>query len=252
MTTHRFPRKAPTRSFSSGPSTDRRVAALSRPTRPTGKRFTRKELRVIRTYRTPASVQQYINTLHYNDDRPETVRSFRGVIRSGKAHCLEAAMTAAVILEQYGYPALVLDMESSSSPDHVVYIYRSKRTGLWGAIGKSRDPGLEGRRPVFSSVRALVYSYHDPFIDHRARIVAYGVANLHDIAGYDWRFSEGNVWKVERYFCHISHKPLRSSEARIEFWRKRFLEFKQKYPDRVPTHFENRGTWAPGYSRARR
>ena len=41
-----------------------------------------------------------------------TLRSFRGVVRHQTAHCLEAALAAAVILEQHGFPPLVLSFES--------------------------------------------------------------------------------------------------------------------------------------------
>ena len=78
----------------------------------------------------------------------ETLRSFRGVIRHGAAHCLEAAaLAAAVIMEQHGRPPLVLSFESIDGLDHVIYVYQSR--GLWGSVARSRDPGLHGRRAVF-------------------------------------------------------------------------------------------------------
>ena len=58
-----------------------------------------------RRCRTPLAVQRYLNALPYNHEPPaqgETLRSFRGVVRHGAAHCLEAALAAAVILEQHG------------------------------------------------------------------------------------------------------------------------------------------------------
>ncbi len=50
-----------------------------------------------------------------------TLRSFRGVVRHGCAHCLEAALFAAVVLEQHGYPPLVLSFESIDELDHVIF-----------------------------------------------------------------------------------------------------------------------------------
>ena len=67
--------------------------------------FTGAERRVIGRCRTPAAVQQYLNGLPYNTEPPPggaTLRSFRGVVRHGTAHCMEAALAAAVILEQHG------------------------------------------------------------------------------------------------------------------------------------------------------
>jgi hypothetical protein len=77
------------------------------------------------------------------------LRSFRGVVRTGTAHCLEAALSAAVILEQQRYPPLVLSFESIDLLDHVIFVYRTK-TG-WGSVARSRDPGLHGRRPLFAN-----------------------------------------------------------------------------------------------------
>jgi hypothetical protein len=61
--------------------------------------------------KTPALVQRFLNALPYNTEPPPgraTLRSFRGVVRHHTAHCLEAALSAATILEQHGYPPLVL------------------------------------------------------------------------------------------------------------------------------------------------
>jgi hypothetical protein len=210
-------------------------------------RFREKELEVIRRYRTPAQVQQYLHTLSYNKEKPETLRSFRGVVRTGSAHCLEAVITSAVILEQHGYPTLILDLESKDYLDHVVHLWRSKRTGLWGAVAKSRDPGLFGRKAVFRTVRGLVYSYFDPYIDYTGRIIGYAVGDLSDLGGYDWRLSDRNVWKVEQYCRDIPHKKLNASDRRYRYWRKRYEEFVKKFPDRKPLYYDNKSTWLPGY-----
>src|SRR6185503_8382682 len=118
--------------------------------------FTPAECRVIRRCRTPAAVQAYLNRLPYNTEPPPggaTLRSFRGVVRHQTAHCMEAALAAAVILEQHGYPPLILSFESIDELDHVLFVYR--RHGRWGSVGRSRDPGLHGRRPVFRRARDL-------------------------------------------------------------------------------------------------
>src|SRR4029450_11001028 len=110
--------------------------------------FTAAEQRVIRRLKTPTAVQHFLNELPYNTEPSgETLRSFRGVIRHGTAHCLEAALSAAVILEQHGYPPLVLSFESIDELDHVLFVYR--RAGRWGSVARSRDPGLHGRKAVF-------------------------------------------------------------------------------------------------------
>src|SRR5262249_44634257 len=71
--------------------------------------FTPAERRLIRRLRTPILVQRFLNRLPYNTEAkpgPETLRSLRQVLRHRTAHCLEAALFAACILEQYGFPPL--------------------------------------------------------------------------------------------------------------------------------------------------
>ena len=97
--------------------------------------FSPRERRLIARLRTPLAVQQYLNRLPYNTEpAPEgaTLRSFRGVVRHGAAHCLEAALFAAVVLEQHGYPPLVLSFESIDELDHVIFLYRSRGPGSCG------------------------------------------------------------------------------------------------------------------------
>ena len=75
--------------------------------------FTEKEWRLIQSLRTPAQVQRFFSSMPYNWERHGgTLRSFREMVKRNEAHCLEAAVSAAVILEQHGYPPLLLDIES--------------------------------------------------------------------------------------------------------------------------------------------
>lgn len=200
-----------------------------------GRRLTVAERRVLQRYRTPEAVQRWLRSLAYNweRDRP-TMRSFRGVVRHRAAHCLEAALAAATILEVHGYPPRLLDLESRDRLDHVVFAFQ--RGGQWGAVGGSRDQGLWGRKPVFRSVEALARSYYEPYIDLTGRIVAYALADLRGLDPYDWRFSERNVWKVERYLIALPHRPLVTDERRYARLRERYRAFIQTH-DRHRTPF---------------
>jgi hypothetical protein len=217
--------------------------------------FTPRERRLIESLRTPAQVQRFLNALPYNTEPPPErakLRSFRGVVRHNTAHCLEAALAAAVILEQHGHPPLVLSFESIDDLDHVIFVYRQR--GLWGSVGRSRDPGLHGRRPVFRTARDLALSYVDGYIDFTGRITGYAVVDLRVLGDYDWRLSEGNVWKVERVLLDHPHRPIRSSEARIERLRARYRAFKAQFPDRKPLYYSRMETWSelpPEFSRGR-
>jgi hypothetical protein len=205
--------------------------------------FTTEERRLLKRVRTPRDVQRFLNALPYNTEPPPagaTQRTFRGVIQRGAAHCLEAALTAAVILEHHGYPPLVMSFESIDELDHVLFVYRER--GRWGSIGRSRDPGLHGRKPVFATPRALALSYVDPYIDFTGRITGYTVADLRQLGNYDWRLSPGNVWKVERLLLQLPHRPIRSSDARIDRLRKRYREYRARY-GRKPVYYPRMDRW---------
>ena len=126
--------------------------------------LTTAEHALIERLNTPSKVQRWLNALRYNTEPGgETLRSFRPVARLETAHCLEAALFAAVVLEQHGYPPLVMSLESQDWLDHVIFIYR--QDGGWGSVARSRDPGLHGRRPLYRSPRALARSYYDAYVD---------------------------------------------------------------------------------------
>ena len=209
-----------------------------------GPNFTRAERRLIARLKTPAQVQRWLNALPYNTEPPPgraTLRSARGVVRHRTAHCLEAALAAAVILEQHGYPPLVLSFESVDELDHVIFVYR--RAGRWGSVARSRDPGLHGRKPAFATLRALAKSYQDAYVDLTGRVTGFTVVDLRRLGNYDWRLSERNVWKVERMLLDTPHQPLRMAEARFRRFRQRYRAFKESYPGRKPIFYEGRERW---------
>ena len=209
---------------------------------PDAKRFTGAEWKLIDRLNTPAKVQRYFSSLPYNwEKNGETVRSFREVVKRKEAHCLEAAVAAAVILEQHGYPPLLLDLESQDLLDHVIYVF--KENGCWGSIARSRDAGLHGRKAVYRSLRDLALSYFDPFVDFSGRLKGYGVTNLYDLGNYDWRFSRRKMTKIEHHLRAIPHKRIRSSEERYETLLARYRQYKKRYPDRSPSYYANRSTW---------
>jgi len=210
--------------------------------------FTAAERRIIDRCRTPLAVQSFLNALPYNHEprsQGETLRSFRGVVRHGAAHCLEAALAAAVMLEQHGWPPLVLSFESIDKLDHVIFVYQHR--GRWGSVARSRDPGLHGRRPVFLSTRALAASYMDTYVDFTGRVTAFAVVNLADeMGGYDWRFSTRNVWKVEQMLIDFKHTKLGMSNERYRMLLAQYKAFRATHDDRKPfRYYEGREKWMP-------
>ncbi len=224
---------------------DRAERRRSASTPPALSAFTSAERRIIRRLRTPLAVQRFLNDLPYNTEPPPgraTLRSFRGVVRHGTAHCHEAALASAVILEQHGYPPLVLSFESIDQLDHVIFVYQHR--GRWGSVARSRDPGLHGRRPVFATPRALALSYVDPYVDYSGAVNAYAVVDLRVLGNYDWRLSERNIWRVERMLLDYPHRPIRSSRVRIERLRRRYVAFRQQFGYK-PLFYKRRDRWTP-------
>jgi hypothetical protein len=211
---------------------------------PVKSEFSGREWDLIQKHRTPEQVQQFLRTIPYNRETlGQTCHSFRRALRENKAHCLEGALIAATILEQHGYPPVLVSIESQDKLDHVLFLF--KRDGRFGSVARSRDVGLHGRKPVFRSVRDLVMSYFEPYVDKTGRITGYGASSLYDLGSYDWRFSLRNVFKVEHHLQEIPHRQVRSSDARYAKLRKIYLEFHARHPDRSPDYFDNRNRWLP-------
>jgi len=209
---------------------------------PAQEAFRPKEWAVIERCRTPRQVQAYLRALPYNwEPRGETLRTFRGVVKHGEAHCLEAALSAATILEQHGYPPLLLDIESQDKLDHVLFVFR--HNGRWGTVARSRDAGLHGRKPVFRTLRHLVMSYADPYVDGMGRITGYGLFDLRALTRCDWRLSEKNVRAVERALIEMPHYTLKTSDRRYETILRRFRAFRAQYPHRPATFYEGKENW---------
>src|SRR5829696_297183 len=204
-------------------------------------RFTPSERRLIRGLRTPIAVQRYLNRLPYNTEtKGDTLRSLRGVVRKGTAHCLEAALFAACLLEQHGYPALLLGLESVDGLDHVIFVY--KHRGRWGSVARSRDPGLHGRKPVFRSPRALAESYYDPYIDYTGCIKGYSVVHLDVMGNYDWRLSKRNVWAVENMLLKIPQLKIKRSKKRVKREREKYRAYLEKHKKK-PLYYRGREKW---------
>lgn len=149
-------------------------------------------------------------------------------------------MAAAAILETHGYPPLILDLQSADLLDHTLFLYR--RRGKYGAVGKSRDIGLDGRKPVFCTIRDLVNSYAIPYIDARAEIIGYGILDLRTVKPH-WRDSTRHVWYVEETLRQIPHRQYRLPRRTVKYWRRRFIEFKKQNPDQQPPFFPGSRNW---------
>jgi hypothetical protein len=173
-------------------------------------------------YPSPRKVQAYLRTLHYNkEEEIETVRSALSTSQLKEAHCLEACLLAAAILEHQGYPPILLCMDSSDNLNHAVFAFREKSG--WGSIGRSREPGLHGRAPKYRDLKALALSYDAPFVDKTGSLIGYHSVSL-DEMNTDWRLSKRNVWKVDRIITSKKYLKLKPDAEKVKKLKDQYLK----------------------------
>ena len=95
---------------------------------------------------------------------------------------------------------------------------------------------------MFRSVRDLVFSYIDPFVDLTGRVEGYGILDLRTLR-VDWRLSTRNVWSVQEALIRMPHRPLRTSDERYQQWHERYVRYKQRHPERRPVFYPDRHRW---------
>lgn len=142
-----------------------------------------------------------------------TAWSPRRVLRERTAHCLEGAVFAAAALRVLGFPPLLLDLEAVQDTDHVIAVFRVR--GHWGAIAKSNFSGLRYREPVHRSLRELVMSYFDGYINRRGERTLRAYSRPVNLARFDrtrprWAVAADDLWWIPEHLLEIRHTPLLS------------------------------------------
>src|SRR5262245_47520257 len=168
--------------------------------------FTPAELRKLRSLRSPAGIQRFLDALPYH--LAGTAWSPRKVLHEQTAHCLEGAFFAAAALRANGFPPLVMDMEAQRDTDHVVAIFQVE--GCWGALAKSNYTGCRYREPVYRSLRELAMSYFDGYFNLRRERSLRTFSRPVNLARFDrrhWMTAE-NVWFIADYLCDIPHTAM--------------------------------------------
>jgi len=171
--------------------------------------FTPGELRALRALRTPYGIQRALDAMPYH--HASTAWSPRQVLRERRAHCLEGAVFAAAALRVLGYPPLLLDLEAVQDTDHVLAVYRER--GHWGAIAKSNFTGLRYREPVHRSVRELVMSYFEGYINLRGDRTLRAYSRPVNLARFDrrrpgWMTTAGDLWWIAEHLVGVRHRRL--------------------------------------------
>lgn len=172
--------------------------------------FTARELQTLRALRTPHGIQRALDAMPYH--HAATAWSPRRVLREGTAHCLEGAVFAAAALRVLGFPPLLLDLEAVQDTDHVLAVYRVG--GHWGAIAKSNFAGLRYREPVYRSVRELVMSYFEGYINLRGDRTLRAYSRPVNLARLDrrpgWMTTADDLWWIAEHLVGVPHTPLLS------------------------------------------
>jgi hypothetical protein len=171
--------------------------------------FTRGELRGLSALRTPWGIQRALEAMPYH--HASTAWSPRRVLREGRAHCLEGAIFAAAALRVLGFPPLLVDLEAVQDTDHVIAVFRVD--GHWGAIAKSNFSGLRYREPVYRSVRELVMSYFEGYVNFRGERTLRAYSRPVNLARFDrrhWMTADADVWWIAEHLVGVRHLRLLS------------------------------------------
>jgi hypothetical protein len=172
--------------------------------------FTPAELRKLRSFKTPAGVQRFLDELPYNLEY--TARSPRFVLRDQTASCLEGAIFAAAALRVLGFPPLIFDLEAEQDTDHVVALFKMR--GHWGAVAKSNFTGCRYREPVHRTLRELAMTYFNVYFNLRGERTLRRYSRPVNLARFDdrrWMTTDQPVWFIAEYLCEIPHTPLLTS-----------------------------------------
>ena len=177
-----------------------------RPPQPADLGLTREEGRILRSLSSPRRIQDFLFALPANfEEEGDTLRSVRGVLRHGRAHCIEAAFVAACALWLQGEPPLVVDMAATGDADHVIAVFR--QNGCWGAISKSNHIWLRWRDPIYRSLRELVMSYFHEYVNG-ARKTLRSYSRPVDLSRFPcgmWITSEDDCWEVGAALTDVPH-----------------------------------------------
>ncbi len=179
-----------------------------------GFHFSEDELTVLTALETPGKVQRFLNTqIYYNDDHnfadvEETAMPPRQVLRTGMAHCFEGALFAYAVNYLHGHSPRWVLLEASQDPDHNLVVFQDPQTGLYGANAHSSWPFLDGRRPEYSTSRALAESYAPYYISDLTRnsddLTLVGYSDPFDLTakfGVEWIGATESVWDI--YYTYV-------------------------------------------------
>jgi hypothetical protein len=144
---------------------------------------------------TPEDIQSFLDTLRYDHEKADAImdgkprsrflRSVKDVISDEKAICIEGALAADWFMDRK-YSSNILYLTRIYSMGHAVCVHRDPATGLFGAVGVSRNDDLKSRPPQYKTVEELAMSYRTKDF----RFDAFILSSKHRQVSSDWGLRE--------------------------------------------------------------
>ncbi len=166
-----------------------------------------KEQKFFKQFSSPFDIQLYLNSVKYNPDY--VTKSPRMIMHRQMANCFEGALFAAAVLRMLGHKPLIVDFMAYNDDDHVIAVF--KQNNLYGAVAKSNTTTLRYREPVYRSIRELVMSYFDFYIntlgDKSLRSYSNPV-NLSMFDKFNWMTTDDDLEFIGDYLFTIKHNEI--------------------------------------------
>ncbi|MDO8648715.1 MAG: hypothetical protein Q7R81_02935 [Candidatus Peregrinibacteria bacterium] len=124
-------------------------------------RLTALEEQVIEDCTTPEDVQDFINRhIEYCTNREGHVKTFRQVLRTKTAQCLEGSLFAASVLSHHRHPPQILCAERNGI-DHCAALVQRPQSGWWGSVDQSVGESIMRFRPDLLSLAGCFGEYKE-------------------------------------------------------------------------------------------
>jgi hypothetical protein len=166
-----------------------------------------REINIFKKFKNPYSIQTFLNRLKYNPNY-ET-KSPRRVASVKTANCFEGALFAAAALKWLGHKPLIVDLIAVNDDDHVIAIF--KQNDHYGAVAKSNTTTLRFREPVYRSLRELIMSYFDFYINilgYKSLRSYSNPVNLSIFDKYNWISTDEDLEFIGDYLYKIKHHKI--------------------------------------------
>jgi len=177
-------------------------------------KFSDAEIKFFMTLDTPAKVQDYLDAIPMNHEvAEETYLSALETLRQNHGHCVEGAMLGAYILSLHGHQPLMMDMNAHEDDSHNIIPFKVK--GRWGSLSVSNHASLRYRDPVYKTLRELMLSYFNDYMNGKGQKSLEGYTmpmNLAVVFGPRWATRRGECWEIGDFGDLMKAYPLCSTD----------------------------------------